>query len=239
MNRQEFIKELSYLLQDMPEDEKAEAVQYYEDYFEDAGEEKEAAVIAELGSPEKVAAMIRFGDSGEQSEYTERGYENPNYRGPVYEVGNHTELPAGKEKTESAHAYDLPPRRHSIMKILLLIVVFVFASPLVLGIGGGILGILCGALGILLALAVSVGVVTVALLFSGVVCIVGGIIKAFINPVVGVFMIAAGFVLTGLGLLGLILSAVVYGRFIPGVFRSFFRMISRLFHRNYRGGETA
>lgn len=85
MSREEFIKQLEYLLQDIPQSELVEAVQYYKDYFEDAGVENEGAVIEELESPEKVAAIIREGliedgkESDEHIQYTEKGYENAHF----------------------------------------------------------------------------------------------------------------------------------------------------------------
>ena len=54
MNRQEFLERLRILLGDLSEEEREEAVQYYEDYFADAGPEMEEQIIKELGSPEKV-----------------------------------------------------------------------------------------------------------------------------------------------------------------------------------------
>ena len=59
MNREEFMKELEYLLMDIPEEDKQDAVAYYRDYLEDAGDEHEQEVIQEFGSPERVAAIIR------------------------------------------------------------------------------------------------------------------------------------------------------------------------------------
>ena len=59
MNREEYLKRLSFLLKDLPEEEIEDAIAYYEDYFEEAGEEKEEQVIKKLGSPEKIAKMIR------------------------------------------------------------------------------------------------------------------------------------------------------------------------------------
>ena len=41
MNREEYLKRLSFLLKDLPEEEIEDAIAYYEDYFEEAGEEKE------------------------------------------------------------------------------------------------------------------------------------------------------------------------------------------------------
>ena len=51
MNREQFIAQLARLLQDLPPAERQEAIRYYQEYFDDAGEENEDAVIQELGSP--------------------------------------------------------------------------------------------------------------------------------------------------------------------------------------------
>ena len=67
MNREEYLKRLSFLLKDLPEEEIEDAIAYYEDYFEEAGEEKEEQVIKELGSPEKIARMIRDSVQGNQA----------------------------------------------------------------------------------------------------------------------------------------------------------------------------
>ena len=59
MNRNEFLRRLEVLLSDISKEEREEALQYYRDYFEDAGAEHEADVIRKLGSPEKVAETIK------------------------------------------------------------------------------------------------------------------------------------------------------------------------------------
>lgn len=53
MNRVEFMETLSRLLQDIPEEDRIDALKYYNDYFDDAGSENEQNVIEELESPEK------------------------------------------------------------------------------------------------------------------------------------------------------------------------------------------
>ena len=58
MNRKKFIEELAFLLQDIEDAEREEAMQYYEDYFDEAGPENEAQVIAELGTPKEAARDI-------------------------------------------------------------------------------------------------------------------------------------------------------------------------------------
>ena len=58
MTRYEFMSQLKKLLHKLPFDEVKEAVDYYEQYFDDAGEENEQMVLAELGSPSAVASQI-------------------------------------------------------------------------------------------------------------------------------------------------------------------------------------
>ncbi len=56
MNRIEFMGELREALSGLPEDERANALRYYEEYFDDAENEEQAA--QSLGDPRKVAEQI-------------------------------------------------------------------------------------------------------------------------------------------------------------------------------------
>lgn len=78
MNRIDFMGRLALLLSDLPESEREEAIQYYNDYLNDAGVENEEEVLAELGTPEQLAASIKEGlrESGNaQGEFSENGYQ--------------------------------------------------------------------------------------------------------------------------------------------------------------------
>lgn len=59
MNKELFIRDLRRFLADLPEEERNAAIQYYEDYFNDAGPEREQQVIEELGSPVDIARQIK------------------------------------------------------------------------------------------------------------------------------------------------------------------------------------
>lgn len=101
MSRKEFMEQLERLLMDIPQEERIEALTYYNGYFEDAGEENEASIIQELESPEKVARIIKA-DMGAEEEiaYTETGYEDIRFR-QQEEVGNHTGgYEEGREEAE-------------------------------------------------------------------------------------------------------------------------------------------
>lgn len=66
MTRQEYMQQLAALLAAMSEAERRDALDYYEEYFDAAGPEKEAQTIQELGSPQNVAEKIWEG-TGAQS----------------------------------------------------------------------------------------------------------------------------------------------------------------------------
>lgn len=61
MNKNEYLNQLSNLLSDLSPSERQDAMLYYEDYINDAGEENESSVLQELGSPVKLATDIKAG----------------------------------------------------------------------------------------------------------------------------------------------------------------------------------
>ena len=121
MNRTEFMTELAAFLQDIPVEERREAMQYYNDYFDDAGPENEQQVIDELESPKKVAANIKADmkeNAKDRGEFTENGYSDPQFR--------KKEMPAGRYEYQSSTE---PPKTNNAGKLLLIIAVIVIGAP--------------------------------------------------------------------------------------------------------------
>lgn len=58
MTRDEYIRELSKYLRRLPKQDREDAVIYYQEYFDEAGEENFQTVIEELGNPKKLAKEI-------------------------------------------------------------------------------------------------------------------------------------------------------------------------------------
>jgi uncharacterized membrane protein len=92
MTKYEFMKELEENLTDIPLEERMEALQYYENYFEDAGPEQEQSLLSELGAPDKVAAGIKADLNSSEQEvktrgyFTEKGYEDESCSDMKYEI---------------------------------------------------------------------------------------------------------------------------------------------------------
>ena len=58
MNRAEFMAALEAQLRDITTEERDEALKFYNEYLDEAGPENEAAVLAELGSPQKRSTAL-------------------------------------------------------------------------------------------------------------------------------------------------------------------------------------
>ena len=195
MNRKEFIDKLDYLLQDIEDIEREEALQYYEDYFDEAGSENESQVIKDLGSPERVAAIIKAGlenQFDQDIEYSEKGMDNANYK-EVREVIEAEVI--DKEKKENHFKGN--PDRNRILIILIIIGIIFLALP----IGGGLFGVCIGVIAALFALGIGV-------LTGGVVCLVGavacldrtGAVILASTPGMGLIILATGFGLIALSI---------------------------------------
>lgn len=72
MNKEAYLKKLKGKLKKLPMEEVDAALDYYREYFEEAGEENTEQVIRKLGSPSQVASQIL-------ADYAVKGIEsNPN-----------------------------------------------------------------------------------------------------------------------------------------------------------------
>ena len=156
MDRAEFMRRLTALLSDVAPTEREEAIQYYNDYFDDAGEGNEQGVIASLGSPEELAKSIKAGllDGGSAGEFTEsgfRGYEEQR-RNEVVRMQGQEEESAGQDGASGRQedAYDgqggqdrsygqsagnNPPPKQGMSggMIALIVILAILSSPVWLG----------------------------------------------------------------------------------------------------------
>lgn len=190
MNKQEFIRELRKELQDIPSKEREEAVQYYEEYFDEAGEENEEDVIRELGSPARIAAMIRrdafildeetkeeknvetesawtYGSSGEEtSDRNEYTYTDTT-KSPGADGYVHYEQTAGGENwKEKADEFFSGENRG--IKIAVAAILCVILIPVLIDVAGLILGFLV-SVAVIMAVPLIIGIALVIAMISAMV----------------------------------------------------------------------
>lgn len=258
MDRAEFMRRLSELLQDMPPAEREEAIQYYNDYIDDAGEGNEAEIIASLGTPEELAKSIKAGltDGGNAGEFTESGFHG-------YEQRNQYKVMSTDQKTEdgTGSAYGSygqqngaggaygsygtqsnagqsgkPGKSMSGGQIALIAILAVLTSPIWIGILGGLFGCVLGIFGVLLGLFIAFLAVGVVLLAVGVGLVWCGIVGIFGAPLPGFALVGVGLILMALGLVFTCLMVWTVGSAMPAVIRECVNLCSKIFHR---GGEKA
>ncbi len=224
MNRIDFMKQLESLLQNISPAEREEALQYYNDYFNDAGPEREQDVIEALGNPMRVAETIK-------KEIYGTGYGDINY---------HKTMPTNRSVVEYNQNMnqngDMGNNANTLAKeptptwvIVLIVVLCVVFSPAILGMAGGILGTVLGIGIAWFTLIVVFGVLAVAFICSLFIFLIVGVGMLFISPLAGIAFIGTGLILGSFGLGFLMLTVVMAGIATPAIFKvivKFFRWIS-------------
>lgn len=243
MKREEFIKNLDYLLSDIQDSEREEALQYYNDYFDEAGADSEEDVVQELGSPEKVAAIIKMSlnenVSNENGEYSECGYEDPRFE-RVYEVSNdvknkqdnnysndrtnnpgneYNQYDNNKYENRSSSYKRTYTKRANGGQIALIIILAIIAIPVLGPIAIGALGLVFGLIAGFFGILVGLFCATIGLVVTGIAVFVVGIIKLFTMPLVGILAIGGGLVTLGIGILFGLLFVLICTKLLPALLR--------------------
>ena len=245
MSREQFLKRLEELLYDISPEERREALEYYEGYFEDAGVENEAAIMQELESPQKVAQTIRAGINGDAASgvYTERGYQESQEQvnAPMVRLQKeNTQQQNGPSKSgtyanqqfEQKQAQNRKTTDQDNTKKVLIIALLVLTSPFWISLLGGAFGILAGVL----AVAVTAVIVAAAFIIGG-----GALFgTAFATLSTGAF--AEGLALAGtacllwaFALLGIVAAVWFFGKFLPWLVRVCIDAIQSLFFHKKEG----
>ncbi len=273
MNKAVFIERLEYLLSDIPEEEREEAIAYYQDYLDEAGEDREADVLSEFGSPERIASIIRSNlnaDLEDGGSFTETGYEDERFRDPGYQVVKRKELPDVYEEAEAGFdgdAYEgFADRRRTtgfdedmfeesagnrtnrksknvrsgknknqtpVVKLILFGILALILLPWLLGVGSGVVAAAATLIALVAAAVLGIGFLTVAAGFSTVILTVMGagiLVSDFWGGIT-----VAGFAVFvfGCALIGVALSILTYGKFVPWCIRTIVKILSGLL----RGGK--
>ena len=236
MSKEEFLSQLEHQLSGMPENEKQEALQYYRDYFEDAGKEKEGEVLAALGSPEDVARNIR--EENGSGEYTECGYHTGNQSKDTcivqnggYQQNNGYQQNGGYQQNngyqQNGGGQQNTGKSKDNSTTILVIVLIILLSPLWLPLISGLFGILVGLVATFFGFA-----------FAGAAMVVG-CIAALVGSVVGICMglpvplalmaMGAGLIVGALGVLFILMTVLVCYYVIPWIWKGIKKLWGMIF----------
>jgi len=234
VSRKEFMEELQVLLEELPAEERKEALCYYESYFEEAGADQEQVVLDELGSAGRIAAQIlrdyRMENGGGM--YTEQGYQEAEIRKQT-PVRYSEERGAAEDSQKSANAdgsgITITRKGMSGGTLVVVILLAILTFPIWISILGTAFGLLMGLFGASIGITVGFGVGGIGCLIGGVAAFAVGIIKTLTVPVVGAGLIAIGLLVFGVGCL---MIAAVAGiiKLVIWIIKGLINVLGRIFH---------
>ena len=219
MNKETFLQELRKSLKVLPQQDRDEAVEFYEEYFDEAGVENEASVIAELGEPKVLAKKILIDIVDRQyapdTDETETVVPVP---APVVNPAPQAEIPVqnqyqqtpnpqmgqgyqqgvplpGAQPQEQAQ----PKKKSSAMTGLKIALAALFAIPLS-PVVFALLIVVCVLIMVAFITLFALVASSAAVLFSGVVVTIAGIISLFISPMAGLCILGSGLSAFGIGI---------------------------------------
>ncbi len=225
MNRMEFMAELERLLADMPDEERQAAVQYYADYFADAGVENESEVIKELVSPAKVAESIKADYYG--TEFNEEKFDRKDYmekygqRSSAGRDGGQGTAGAyggtGPDTMGNEDGQEKKPWTGNGLKILLIILIAIVVWPVSLAVLSVAAGFGIAAVSIFAALVAA----SVIVVITGVVTVIAGIALLLAVPPAASVTVGIGLLIFVLGLIATAgtvkLCIIVYPAMLRGI----------------------
>ena len=221
MNRTDFMNQLESLLQNISPAEREEALQYYNEYFNDAGTENEQDVIEALGNPAKVAENIKRDLYG--NGYGDTAYQRTtaNDRAVIqYQQSS---------QTSNGTSVAVQEKKMSTWMIVLIVILCIFASPVILGLASGIFSAVVTLAAGWFSLILSAGIVAVVFILTMIILLIVGIMCMFSSVPVGIVLFGIGLLIGGIGLLFLMLTVAMAGIATPAIFRgcaSLFRKIT-------------
>ena len=228
MNRREFMEKLRELLKTLPYGEQEDALQFYEEYFDDAGPENEQRVIEELESPEAVAQKIMLNSPSIPAVQADIGAEAPSESPDGEPSGGET---ASENSQYDPSAFERYYRNQQMAKqekssnwVLWLVLVLTF--PLWFPLSIGLLATLFSLVVAALALIFSVIVTVIALVAAVVLALILGVPMLVYDPLNGFYMISMALIAAGVALI--LIPPVIWlcKKGIPGMFRGIGKLFS-------------
>ena len=236
MDRKKYMKELEYLLQDISEEDRKDALSFYENYFDEAGEENESHVIAELGEPSRIAAIIKDGLKGSFDEHIHvgnSGFSEDTYQ-RSYEVIDAKEKIKDTSRKSHSNIKDRWTELDSRDKTLLIIIGLFALIPLsfpFFGVFGGLFGVSFSIFMIIMFCVFGFWIVTFFLYIAAFILMIIGIVNLFIMPGAGLIYIGVSFLLSAVGTIFSKIATWFFKDFIVGIINAISDGFAKMFHK--------
>lgn len=229
MNKEIFLRDLRNLLSDLSAEEREQAINYYEDYFADAGAENEQQVIKELGSPLDIANQIK----SSTQENIEYGKGNAFHTSDAYpDLQNSTQQQSqsnGYQQTQGGQTNQKKNWTQDSTKVTLLIVLALLAAPVGIPVITTVASILFGIFVAIVSIIFAMFVTAIGLIFSGIISVISGFALLASSSIANaILLLGVGLILASLGFLLFWFMLFFCKKFFPAFFTSIERACSKI-----------
>ena len=209
MNREEYMRRLEEALTDITPFEKEEAIQYYNDYFDDAGVENEEEVMNSLGTPEKLAETIKKEQTDAQESVDEI------LETTVQEEDKKNKLSGGT--------------------IALIVVLSILASPFIVAAVVSVLGAVIGIIAGIFSAIAALGSIFLAFIGIVIVCMISAVAVGAISPLGALVFAGFGIMMIGISIFLLMAIVWLFGIAVPWVVKQIIKLWKKIFDK--KGGN--
>lgn len=196
MNKKEFLNRLKEDLSSLTDDERQNAIKYYEEYFDDAAEDAKGETPAQFISPEDLAKKIE----AELAELAKsESAENEN----VFEMKTEPETPEAKKeapKSENIYNHNRSKSGGGALKVILLACTAPIWLPVLIGLASAAFGLFMAVFGIAFALA-AIALAGFIMVGAGFMSVGYGAVNLFVDITKALYPLGAGFLVAGVGLI--------------------------------------
>lgn len=212
MTRQEYMEQLKKYLKRLPKEDHENAIEYFSEYFDEAGLQKEQQVMKELGEPKEAARELLLNLLQESVENDQDIVEEKAAVQPEAASG-------GKKRSPG--------------KIILLAILVLCASPVSLALLVGVLAVLLAVVITATAVIFSLGITSIAATAGGIVTVGFGATLVLKSAAAACMMIGGGFLMAGIGILAGVLTIYICKWCANGIGR----LVNRFVRKKVRKDE--
>lgn len=212
MTRQEYMEQLKKYLKRLPKEDYENAIEYFSEYFDEAGLQKEQQVMKELGEPKEAARELLLNLLQESVENDQDIVEEKAAVQPEAASG-------GKKRSPG--------------KIILLAILVLCASPVSLALLVGVLAVLLAVVITATAVIFSLGITSIAATAGGIVTVGFGATLVLKSAAAACMMIGGGFLMAGIWILAGVLTIYICKWCANGIGR----LVNRFVRKKVRKDE--
>ena len=215
MTRNEYMEQLKRYLRRLPKEDYENAVEYFSEYFDEAGPENEQQVMKDLGDPKEAAREVLL---NLLEESVENGSAEEASRTETVKTFSEKALPEKKKRSPG--------------KIILLAFLVICASPVSIALLIAGLAVLAAVVLVIAAVIFSLAVTSIATIAGGIMVVGFGATLVVRSLAAACMMVGGGFLLAGAGILFGVLTVYICKWCATGIGRLVNRLVRKKVSRH-------